>query len=563
MNIDNIPTGTTQISRQQIVNFEDLNEASIKELISSLDLKMSASEIRHCQDYYKKKPNSTINIDEIKTLDAVASDNKRKPSSLLLSTLTTSKEYIAKTYEDMMARRYAVNKDYQEPPSILELVRLLPEFLEKKKNFKNNLDDMAIYTGRGKYASSSNTFSKPIVEIGAGKSNALVVSGKKLQKKSSSLIIGDTLYAVLISFNPKKGFYKKISELVFCDEYSLSGRETVYINDESIMTYLSRLPYGIRLHTSPYERKTESYSFFADYARADEGIVFSARRDNVADLLLKAQEIGLTVIKLGTLTVEKSINAYENGIKIFSLSQDLLRSLSFKRLISSTLGNNSENINELTESSMYISTNQQKYKLCMTSIKSCNAFMSALNTIIYNYALALSSGADISDTLCGASFNISSESALNDGISTILGAYRASAELSLVPISPSLENGDGGFDFYTLSRVKNAIPNKLVGGGSFIYYLEPLYNSDGMPDFDDMRKMHSYIKGILKDGSVLSILPSTDNFEASFKKIKGRTGCELINASVRSHFGGFLVECSKEAEGILVARTEKKETVDA
>ena len=563
MNIDNIPTGTTQISRQQITNFQGLSEASIKELIESLDLKMSVSEIRHCQDHYKKLPNSNINIDEIKTLDAIVSDNKRKPSSLLLSTLTTSKEYVAKTYEDMMSRRYAVNCDYKEPPSLVELIRLLSDFSKKKKKSRSDLDDMAIYTGRSKYATASNAFSKPIVEIGTGKSNALVVSGRKSHEKHTALLIGDTLYAVLKSFNQKKGFYKKLSELVFCDEFSASKKETIYINDESIMTYLSRLPYGIRLHTSPYERKTESYSCFADYAKVDEGIVFSARRENVADLLLKAQEIGLTVIKLGTLTAEKAINAYEDKTKIFSLSQDLLRSLTFKRLISATVSGDVENTSELTESSMYISTNQQKYKLCMTSVKSDNAFMSALYTVIYNYSHAISSGADTNDTLSGCTFSINPESVLENGIPAILGAYRALAELSLVPCEPSVENGDGGFDFYTLSRVNNAPPNKLVGGGSFIYYLEPLYNEDGMPDFTDMRKMHGFIKGLLKDGSVLSILPTTDDFESSLKKLKGRAHCEPINTSVLSHFGGFLVECSSKTEGILVARTEKKETAEA
>lgn len=562
MNINNIPTGTTQISRQQIVNFPNLTDNSITELIESLDLEMSVSEIKHCQGYYKSLTDPNINIDEIKTVDAIVRDNKNMLENHLLSTLTTSKEYIAKTYEDMMSRRRTLNKDYQEPPSITELIKLLPDFLKKNKRQKIDLDDMAIFTGVDKYALASNKFSKPIVEIGTGKDNALVVSGAKADERQIPLLIGDTLYAVLKSFNQKKGFDKKLSELVFSEEFSKSKKETAYIKEKSIMTYLADLPFGIKLHTSPYERKTESYSYFADYAAIDEGIVFSAKRENVADLLIKAQEIGLVVIKLGTLTAEKTISAFADNAKIFSLSQDFLKTLVFKKLISATLNESTER-STVTENSMYISTNQQKYRLCHTSIRSKNAFMSALNSVIYNYSLAISSDADNDGIICGSVFNIDHDSVIGDGLSLILGAYRAEAELSLVPTCPTVSNNeDPSHSFYTLIKVKNNIPEKLVGNGSLVYYLEPLYNEDEMPDFCDMRKMHSYVKNILKDGSVLSILPTTDDFDASFKKIKGRAPCEMLNSSIRSHFGGFIVESTKELEGVLIARTEKKETAE-
>lgn len=563
MNIDNIPTGTTQISRQQIINFPNLTENSILELIESLDLKMSVDEIKHCQGYYKNLANPNINIDEIKTIDAIVNDNKKAHQNYLLTTLTTSKEYIAKTYEDMMSRRYALCEDYQEPPSIIELINLLPEFLKKSKHQKSSLDDMAIFTGADKYVLASETFSKPIVEIGSGKNNALAVSGKKLDEKQMPLLISDTIYAVLKSFNQKKGFIKKLSELVFSEEYSKSKKYTAYIKEKSIMTYLASLPYGIKLHTSPYERKTESYSYFADYAAIDEGIVFSAKRENVADLLIKAQEIGLTVIKLGTLTAERTISAFADNTKIFSLSQEFLKTLAFKKLISATLNGGYEK-STVTENSMYISTNQQKYRLCHTSVKSKNAFMSAINSVVYNYSHAISSNADNDSIVCGSVFEINQDSVLNDGLSLILGAYRAEAELSLVSPRPTVTSGeDSSYSFYTLIKVKNNVPEKLIGGGSLIYYLEPLYNDDGMPDFSDMRKMHAYIKSILKDGSVLSILPTTDDFEASFKKIKGRTTCKILNTPICSHFGGFIVETTKEIDGNLIARTEKKETDEA
>ncbi len=561
MNIDNIPTGTTQISRQQIANFPNLNEASVGGLIESLDLKMSKSEIKHCQNYYKKSPNSSINIDEIKIIDAVVRDGKKSVGNHLLTTLTTSKKYIAKTYEDMMARRRAVNPEYQGPPSVSELTMLLPNFLKDKAQ-KGSIDDMAIFTGKGKYALAESGYSKSVVEIGAGKANALVASGRKAPKASSSLLIGDTLYAILKSFNTKKGFSKKLSELLFTNEYSLLSKSTAYINGESVITYLASLPHGVLLHTKPYERKTESYSCFADYAAADEGVVFAARKEAVADALTEAQELGLVVIKLGTLVAEKTISAYSADTKVLSLSQEFLKTLVFPRLISATLnGECGESV--ASENSMYISTNQHKYRLCSTYVKQKNAFLSALNTIVYNYSYALSSGAEKDEIICGGVFDLNDEAILGDGISLILGAYRAEAELSLIDFDPKIENGgeDASFSFYALSRVNNNIPGKLVGGGSFIYYLEPLYNEDGMPDFDDMRKMHSYVRNILKDGTVLSILPTTDDFEASFKKIKGRASCETV-AAPTSHFGGFIVESTKKIDGILVAHTEKKETVN-
>ena len=271
---------------------------------------------------------------------------------------------------------------------------------------------------------------------------------------------------------------------------------------------------------------------------------------------LAAQLFGLRVIPIGYVAPTQSIDGISQAGEHLSLNIPFLRSLAFSRATGCE-ADGKACAPSISESSVYINLNRDRYRMNSASVKSENYYASGFNTVLYSYSLCIASGAE--GVTASGVYTVPAgnpdEKALGGAVELILGAYRAECELEICDSSPSVEAGDEpSLSFHTLAKTTSGIPSKFVGKGTGIYYLEPLYREDRLPDFEDLKKMHCYIKSLIARGTVLSIHPTTDNIGETLEKMSECIRPEIL-LDVKSRYGGFILETTENIQGSLIGKT--------
>lgn len=540
--------------KKAIVNFAFLSAESLSSLSDALGLKMGLSDLSVCREYYKKERLPDLTLGELILIDKVFSDKERRLSVPLIATFSTNDQLVAQTYADLMTRRKAIEPNHTSPCSVTELLDILPAYA--KGDFDNTSNAVALICGKNRVA---NAAMRHYMSYGFsdGDSNDAIIGIKSVKATGAASERGDVIYAVLKSFNDLPDFDRRLNAFISSAEVAASGKRINYLDNESVITLLSENYEGIRLNLAPYEAKLCGEAPYKLLAESDVGVTVCANKQTAADMLITAQELGLRVIILGTVSGSSKIEAHTELERIISLDTKFLRSLGFSRPVSCEADGTELDIKH----SEFIRTpiiNKIRYKLCSAERTCGNAFISGFETVLYTYSMALLGGCD---TIYAGAYKLPltaiDKKTLGTSLELILGAYRAQCELGIYDSWPSVECGDSAsLRFHALSKVKRIVPTKIVGKESYIYYLEPLFDENGLPDFDDLKKMHGYISSLINDKIVLSACPTRSNLIATLDKMSEDTCVEYVRRdNIISRVGGFIVETTQKIQGTYIART--------
>ena len=554
MNNANYSNENNMFSTRTIVNFPLLTTESLTELIDTLGFKMGLPELRFCQNSYRNGKLNNPTINELKIIDRVFYDNYTRPEATLISSFMTNGKTTADTYADLMARRKAVTPDYTEPCSVAEMLDILPKYLGKGQT-----GEITLFAGKQRNADISACGFKKIAETGTGSANCAAAVRLKSSDTSANLSNGNIAYAILASFNRIPNFKERLDAFLSTPEMMKQAKHTAVVDNKSVITVLASLGRGIKLDTLHFERKDGAISPFEPLAEADTGIITFFDKPESVDMLLTAQLFGLRVIPLGYLVATQSIDGISQIGEHLSLNIPFLRSLAFSRAAGCEADGKECNISN-HESSAYINVNRDRYKLNSVMCGGKNYYMAGFNTALYAYSLCLATGID--DIQAAGVYSLPSdlhnEKTLGCVTELILGAYRAECEFEICDSTHKIEEGETpSFSLHTMTKTLTDAPSKFSGMNTKIYYLEPRYTESGLPDFDDIKKMHKYIRNLIVRGSVISIRPTTDNMNKSISAmselIKPTT---VVSKLPEAHYGGFIIETNENIEGLLIATTQ-------
>jgi len=555
MNTQNNTRETNAFSTRTIVNFPFLTTESLNELIETLGFKMGLPELRFCQNAFRNNRLNNPTINELKIIDRVFYDNFKRPSSALVASFMTNDKLVADTYADLMARRKAIDPDYSSPCSIPEMLGILPKYLGQKASY-----DISLFNGKHRNAELSACGYKKIAETGISTSDC--AAGIKVKSaNSNSVSNGNIIYAILKSFNNFPDFENRLNAFLACGEMRKSAKKTVVFDDESIVTVISSLGHGVRLNTLHFEGKDGAVSPFEPLAEGDTGVITVFDKPESVDMLLASQLFGLRVVPIGHIAPQKTIDGIAQSGEHLSLSITFLHSLAFSRLTGCEADCEKPDIAD-SSSSVYINVNRDRYRMNSAVCGGENYYMAGFNSVLYSYSLCVASGAEtpLASGTYTLPLNAPSEKDLGIATELALGAYRAECELELSDRSPKIEIDDKpSLCFHTLAKTSVGIPSKFVGKGSKIYYLEPVYQENGLPDFENLKQMHTYIKLLISRGAVLSIHPTTDDIDKTIEKMSDTVKPELIDSQKPiSRYGGFIIESAQDIQGILIGTTPQE-----
>lgn len=552
MNTQNNTRETNAFSTRTIVNFPFLTTESLTELIDTLGFKMGLPELRFCQNTFRNKRLNNPTINELKIIDRVFYDNSKRASASLVASFMTNDKKVADTYADLMARRKAIDPDYTAPCSVVDMLNILPKYLGRKTS-----GDISLFAGKDRNAELSACGFKKIAETGIADLDS--AAGIKIKASAeSSIANGNIVYAVLKSFNPYADFTNRLNTLLSCGEMHKSAKYTAVFDGESVITVLTRLGRGIKLNTLHYEGKDGCISPFEPLAEGDTGIITVFDKPESADMLLAAQLFGLRVIPLGYIATSESIDGIAQSGEHLVLSIPFLRSLAFSRPIGCEADGEKPDITDYN-SSVYINVNKDRYRMNSAVCGGESYYMAGFNSVLYSYSLCVASGADspVVASTYTLPLNTPTEKDLGKAVELVLGAYMAECEFELSDSAPKIEIGNTpSLSFHTLAKTSLGIPSRFVGKDTKIYYLEPQYSENRLPDFENLKQMHMYIKSLIARGVVLSIHPTTDDIDKTLAKMSDTVKPELISEQMpSSRYGGFIIESIENVQGQLIGRT--------
>ena len=163
----------------------------------------------------------------------------------------------------------------------------------------------------------------------------------------------------------------------------------------------------------------------------------------------------------------------------------------------------------------------------------------------------------------------------------LLGAYKAQIALSSGAIGGK-DSMSGTFEHIDVPptlvsfAVSTAKSDKIISAEfklpcSDIYYIEPAYDENGMPDFDSVKKVFATVEKAIADGTALSVwtLAHGGIAEGIFKMSLGnRIGAKLKAMDDEKlfglHYGAFIIEAKGAIEGAeLIGETVSDYTITA
>jgi len=529
------PSGVFSTRTQ--INFPYLTEESLVSLIDTLGFKMGLTELRFCQNYFKSTGTESPTIHELKIIDRVFYDNAQSPSSRVVASFSTNDQKVADAYADLMERRRAVSPHYSEPCSLPEMLNILPAFYKDRE--KLELSGISLTGGKYRELEAAASACRKIAESG---DCSAVISVRKNPQKSKT-VVGDTLYAVLKSFNRYDDFEARLVELLNSSEMLASSKETFILKDRGIFTALSQLNFGVKLNTSAFEGKDGCVSPFEHFAEVDFGSISIFDKSKAADMLITAQNLGLRVVELGHLDKGNFISSTAKSGETLSVNQNLLRSVAFSTVMTAEADGEAPDISEESES-LYITIGEKRRRMNSAVCGGESYFMAGFNTVVHAYSLCAVSGA--TEMIGAGVYTLPLENPtpkdLGKSLELILGAYKAQCELGLYDVCPQIIFGEKpSLQFHTLSDATLNPPTKTALAGSRIRYAEPPKTSDGVPDIKAMKGLYACMNGLTREGKISAITPATSDIKASLDKIiASPNAVHNITDDFKSQYGGVL-----------------------
>ncbi len=534
-----------------IANFTVLTKDKLAAFADELQLQMPFDALLYCQQQYLLSKKRSPSAKELQMLDRLVCEALSETQYQTVSELYTDEEPIAATYRDMMERRRLLSPNADTPPSFGELATLGRRHLDGTVLRA----EQQLYAASGKSARrkaaakrKARNYEDDTASIGIGYVSPAVCR--------EPVAVGDTVYAVLGSDHTAEDFERKLD--LFLDSNAVVGwvKEILPLNSQSPLLRLLELG---KSFTFPHFDITES----ADLLSLTEGALLITDAPKAAELLMVAHDLSLRVRKLGRVEKDGGLClSFPTGESV-SFPLPFLHNLLYASSCTVELGRGAPEDTQLQLSPTGTFTHEDK-TYCITKVAAdgSSAFHAALYTAIGSMSAAVANGADPS------AFTVMAELAapkdrqdplsLGTTMGAILGLYRAEAEFSLYNASVSFHRSKNAkaITLWTMAPVERPIPDAVSGGGSMIFYLEPTYGENGLPDFSSVRKLHAYLYGLHRDGLILSAHAASGDILKTLGKMSVGAEMEYLrNERIVAKLGGILVETRTQIDGLLVART--------
>lgn len=540
----------------KISDFPYLNESFLDRFGAAYMPDMSRSEIKACQKYYLRHRRAPSGASELAFLNALALKKRREPSTFLIAEMTTDDAFLAETFADLMAKRAAVTPDYRMPCSLSEIPQIAQKYLVA-------LDPERTPTGRLALSAAPDPMlalcAKRIqpTPVCRGFAGGLVPSRAFLY--GTPLKENDTVYALLKSTDPTEGFEEKLLRFADSQAARTHIKQLYPIANHGVLGALTSLGKGFEADlVRLYGEKTAATRLLDE----EVGLLFVVKDADAATLLMDALDMGLRPRLVGHVRADERVRIWEDADTCLGLSLHFLDTFVFARAyraeISLPVASPLASL-EAEETTCKLGNKPLFFARVSTDASRNAALYAALHAI----AACVARGLEPRDVRVAARTSLSladtAPETVGNDLALLLGYYRAVTEFELLELDSAVLTAKEKSTFSLCAvtpEPEHPIPRELVSQSSHIYLLEPAYDQNGNPDFEDIKKMLEYVGKLQRDDKILSARAVSGDVLPTLAAMSESSLVEYLPDGPRTAYpGSILVETKAEIRGTLLAKT--------
>lgn len=554
----------------KIQNFHSMTPSALESLAKELGLRMGRAELAFCAKHYQGRHGNNPGADELRFIDALACPSYTAPAKVAVSEMLTNEPYVAETFHDVIDKLKALGKPSERPITLEDIASLPHRYLTALANIKTpeligTHDDTRTYLATGCISGMRLSCEQGCFDL-----------LKKLPLSlNSEADYADALVLLLPAPDTDASAFEEAVTGLVCDPVLRAqihcARDT---SRTSIAHTVLSLCAGAVLNV---RRLPEEMQCLDALTKEFSGLILALPQDAVNALREKAEQSGMSLCYFGVVDHAGYLIIKDAKDAMIETSVSYLKSICFIRSYSLriesedcshagactapariTLGDDVQDDACVICTQPPLRTRNAAY----TSIAQ-NPYHRALHCAADAFCTAIAAGATPAQvylhTRMNATLQACDRTSMSHVLAALLGLYRFSLEM-VVPVHTDLHPAKAEPDLLVLANApaEAVIPATLQGRGK-VYLLHPLYDSYGLPVWEDFRKMIAYLHCAMRDGKIKSARAVGAQIPAEVLEAMANGACGFVTnpdfaQEMTSHFPcAMIVEADCELQGDLIA----------
>lgn len=553
-----------------VTNFAGFPGSLLLSMKNDVGLEMTVGFLEQLQQHYRNVEHRDPSLDELYFIDRMLT--LAGAAGCAVNELLTDSPAVAETYADMMSKYNASSRD-SRVPLIGQLAGTAGRYLERigKKTSLN-----------GKAAIAAGAYSSPQIALSGHTPICRTQNGAAgiaFRTQAVSAPAGSIL--VIISrwgATTDSEFYDSAANLLTSRE----GRAVIagrVVGQRGIASAVCAFCKGAFVDLSVLPGISRPYELTELCDAAHGAIIAALPADAVNALLRAAYEKKMYSAVLGNVTSDSRLTVRHEYYTPVSLEMNFIRGLSHREDGQAIIRDQYRGTPSAGSVANQRDCNADA-RLSMASARSADVsdpFFASLDATLTAIAGCVAGGASYDDI--GISFDMelpcssSAPASRGDALALVLGAYRAQIEFCIPDKNSRLSLSDDDRFRFTAAAAAltdekaRMVPASFTAAGSLVYILTPLIASDGMPDFEDLRRLWSYVNALCRDGTVLSAFAiGSDGAAAAIDAMCNSAVVFSKSADCPDVLlgkpapGGIVIETNVRIQGALAGITENNTT---
>lgn len=492
--------------------------AQMESMRRDLGLRMPPMLYSVAIDYYKSEERREPSPDELLLLDRHSAILSKSRYSASVSELLTNDSFVAATYADMMEKRRAINPNHNTAPSLSELLGLADTYLARSGKTAISSPGLSLES-TGTRSVSSNA-ARICTEDAAFLLRIMGLNAKSCAEKE--------LLLLLSPLDAEGEVDAPLAHVLADLENPIEYKEILQIGDMGLLAELLALPLGVEISAARLLRNHKSLIsaltdlHVGDYILRIDPTTF----DGTAKRL---QSVGIRATAFASLSNDQRITVRSGGEETIGLSKEFLSRFYLFDRLNALLENESATPNTpifhkpLTAgASKYLdfcdclpsvtSLDGGMIVSTATSIPTSNYFLNAVDTALAAVLALAASGAPYTEQSLAVGLaipkNYRDPARLGAVVSTILGLYRVEAELAIRTVKSRIStvksDASPSLSLFSVASGK-ASSDHFSAEGRYISLLAPAFDATGLPNFEALRSMLSYLTELAQSGTLTAV----------------------------------------------------------
>ncbi len=554
-----------------IKNFRSYQVPQLEQMKKDLNLKMPVQALQFASSYYRTKAKRDPQIDELMLWDHFFAQMSSDASAIAPTELLTNDAFVAQTYADLMKKRELCHQSIKAPCGFGEALQTITEYLDRIGKHTDPTASLPLLEDRTAF-SLSNAEENTLLPLGSDFRIRVLSHQTKKQETDDCIVMltqgekqsaGD-YHCALGAFLNASAVTDQITSLKTVDRCGL------------IKAVLS-ISAGAWINLSCLSKTGESVPLSLLTDGYEGTYIARVPKESLKDLYRFASLKGVHVLYFADVLAQPMLKITRVNKETFFVDASFVRALPLLRPVSAHLASEdptsplciTHSAGALIDNP-YLSFPATAPKTQAIPIKdllvanassktSNNFFLNALYTTLVPVCVLALCGCDYSKQALSIGINLPTEAyrdpLVGEACATILGIYRAQAELALTAHSNQLiAKGNAEHPQATVfasAPKQSPLPNSLQTVGNRIYLVSVPTDENGLPVFIALRKLLNEITvwakaKKLQSGSVILGQSPTD---ALAQMSKNGLMCHITDQKIAGEGPlslAFLIESQEE-----------------